>query len=56
MQSVITQVMGVPTLTMATYFAIILLFLGMALYVGMNFDPVPPEDLDAMVEEVSDDD
>lgn len=50
------QVMGVPTLSMATYLAIILLFLVMALYVGFKFEPLPAEELDAMVEEVREND
>lgn len=52
----VIQVMGVPTLSMVTYLAIILLFLAMALYVGFMFEPLPAEELDAMVEEVREND
>jgi hypothetical protein len=36
--------------------AIILLFFAMALYVGLKFQPLPAEELDALVEEVERDD
>lgn len=56
MQWVTMQVLGMPTLTMATYIGIILLFLVSALYVGMKFEALPLEDIEAMADEVNQDD
>jgi hypothetical protein len=44
-------VSGIPTLTVATYAAIILLFVVSALYVGWQFEPLPAEEIQAMVDE-----
>jgi hypothetical protein len=49
-------VVAIPTLTLVTYVAIILLFVLSALYVGFQFEPLPAEEIGAVVEEVEGDD
>lgn len=49
-------VLGIPTLTFVTYAAIILLFFVSSLYVGVRFEPLPAEEIQAMVDEVDGDD
>lgn len=56
MVAVTMQVMGVPTITMATYLGIILLFFVSALYVGMRFDPLTADEIQAKVDKVNRDD
>lgn len=43
------QFAGVPTLTVATFVGIVLLFIVLALYVGVHFEPLTGEEIQAKV-------
>lgn len=51
MELLTMQVIGIPTLTVATYIGIVLLFVVLALYVGMQFEPLTAEEIQAKVDE-----
>lgn len=44
---------AIPVLTLAVYFGVILLFLVMALYVGVKFQPLPADEIQALTDEVN---
>lgn len=45
------QIAGVPTLTVATFVGIVLLFIVLALYVGIQFDPLTEDEIESQIRE-----
>lgn len=47
----VMQIFGLPTVTAVVYLGVILLFVLMALYVGVRFQPLTQDEIERKVEE-----